>query len=418
MRILYLTAGAGNTICGNCLRDNALAAELVAQGHDAILLPVYTPLRTDERDVSRRDVYLGGVNIYLQAKYPFFRHVPRALDRALDNPALLRWVSRFAVKTLPEDLGALTVFTAQGADGPLAKEVGRLADAVRKLEPDVIHLTNAMLVGLAPTLAEAAGVPIFCSFQGEDYFLENLPEPYRSEAFAELARRSGAVDVYVAPCRAQALALAPRLGLDPDAVEIVYPGVTVSDLAPRERRPPDQPFTAGYMARIAPEKGLDSLVEALPPNARLDAAGWVSPEFDDYYASVERCAAETLAGRHRLRRYLERPAKAELLRGLDVLSVPTKYGASKGLYCLEAWACGVPVVEPRLGVFPELIEATGGGLLYEPDDPRGLAAALAELAADPGRAADLGRRGREAVLERFTAAHMAEQTAELYRSRL
>ena len=412
MRILYLTAGAGNTICGNCLRDNALAAELIALGHDAILLPVYTPLRTDERDVSSRDVYLGGVNIYLQAKYSIFRKIPRALDRALDNPALLRWVSRFAVKTQPEDLGALTVVTAQGADGPLAKEVGRLVDAVRELRPDVIHLTNAMLAGLAPALAEAVEAPIFCSFQGEDYFLDSLPEPYRSDAFSELAKRSGSVDVYVAPCRAQAESMGPRLGLDPDDVAVVHPGVTVADLAPRERRP--EAFTAGYIARIAPEKGLDQLMDALPAGARLDAAGWVSAEFEDYYASLEKRATETLAGRYRLRGYIERPDKAELLRGLGVLSVPTQYGASKGLYCLEAWACGVPVVQPRIGVFPELIEATGGGLLYDPGDPHGLANALAELAADPERAAELGALGREAVLERFTARHMAERTAALY----
>jgi hypothetical protein len=52
MKILSLTAGAANMYCGSCLRDNALATELKRQGHDVLLLPMYTPTLTDERNVS------------------------------------------------------------------------------------------------------------------------------------------------------------------------------------------------------------------------------------------------------------------------------------------------------------------------------------------------------------------------------
>ena len=89
MRIAYITAGAAGTICGNCLRDNALVTALRAAGHDALLLPVYTPVKTDEPNVSQHKVYLGGLNLYLEMKYSWTRHLPRFLLNWLDSPALL-----------------------------------------------------------------------------------------------------------------------------------------------------------------------------------------------------------------------------------------------------------------------------------------------------------------------------------------
>jgi glycosyltransferase involved in cell wall biosynthesis len=87
--------------------------------------------------------------------------------------------------------------------------------------------------------------------------------------------------------------------------------------------------------------------------------------------------------------------------------VPERRGQAFGLYILEALASGVPVVLPRSGAAVELLEATGGGTLYEPNDPPSLAAALAELLADAERARDLGARGRQAVLEKFNAERIA-----------
>src|SRR5207253_10441169 len=92
--------------------------------------------------------------------------------------------------------------------------------------------------------------------------------------------------------------------------------------------------------------------------------------------------------------YVDSPdhtAKVRVLQSIDVLSVPTVYKEPKGLYVLEAWANGVPVVQPRHGSFPELIDATGGGLLVNPEDPEDLARGLWQLMEQPREAADLGR---------------------------
>ena len=85
MRIAYLAAGAAGMYCGSCLHDNTLAAALLKQGEDVVLLPIYTPIRTDERDVSQPRVFIGGINAYLQQAVPLLRRTPVWLDRWLDR---------------------------------------------------------------------------------------------------------------------------------------------------------------------------------------------------------------------------------------------------------------------------------------------------------------------------------------------
>src|SRR6266536_3115960 len=108
MRITYITAGAAGMYCGSCMRDNTLVAALARLGHEALLIPTYTPIRTDEEDVSQKRIFFGGINVYLQQKFALFRHTPALFDRLLDGRRLLRWVSRFAVQIEAQKLGELT----------------------------------------------------------------------------------------------------------------------------------------------------------------------------------------------------------------------------------------------------------------------------------------------------------------------
>src|SRR5206468_435458 len=126
MRIAYITAGAAGMFCGSCLHDNTLVSALIAQGHDALLVPTYTPIRTDETDVSRGPVFFGGVNVYLEQKVPLFRRTPWFLDRLLNARWLLRWVSRFAAKTRAEELGELALSMLRGQHGFQRKEIDKL----------------------------------------------------------------------------------------------------------------------------------------------------------------------------------------------------------------------------------------------------------------------------------------------------
>ena len=139
MRILSVTAGAASMYCGSCLRDNAVAAALIARGHDVTLIPLYTPLRTDEENVTRPDVLFGGINIYLQHQSALFRRLPRFVDRLLDSPWLIRTFADRSVSVEPKLLGGLTISMLEGTTGVLRKEFDKLLDWLKdEPRPDIV----------------------------------------------------------------------------------------------------------------------------------------------------------------------------------------------------------------------------------------------------------------------------------------
>ena len=415
MRIAYIGAGAAGTICANCLKDNALAAALTRLGHEVVLLPAYTPLLTDEEDVSDRRIVFGGINLYLQSRFSFFRN-SGALDRLLDHPRLLGWASNFAVDTDPANLGAMTRDTFQGANGPYSREMAKLMEMLTEIRPEIVHLTNSMLACMAGPVKTQFGVPVVCSLQGEAEFLNGLTEPHRSECRDLIRRHADNIDLFVPSCDDQAEAMAPILGDILNRTETVLPGISIEGFGPRQPQASDR-FHVGFLARVAKNKGLAVLASAVRKlrrarpdlDVRLRVAGWRARQTQPYIDSLrERFGFEDLG-------YLSRDRKIEFLRGLDAFSVPTDYRAAKGLYVLEALAAGVPVVQPRIGVFPELVSATGGGLTFAPGDSHDLAGMLKQLADDPREAVRMGIRGRDAVLHRFDSGRMARETVELYR---
>lgn len=441
MRIAYLAAGAAGMYCGSCLHDNTVAAALQAAGHEVALLPLYTPIRTDEPDVSLPRVFYGAVNVYLQQKSALFRHTPRFLDRLLDRRALLDQVGRFAGSTDAADLGELTLSVLRGEDGRQSKELARLIDWLADFRPEVVHLANALFVGMAGPIRRALGVPVACGLTGEDLFLDGLEEPWKSEVLAELRRRAADADGFVAPSLYYARHMAPVLGVPRERIHVVPLGIRLESLAPPEAASPQtappeparrwsdggpEPFTVGYLARQCPEKGLHHLVEAFEiltagwpadrPPPRLAVAGWIGARDAAWVDELrQRLADAGLADRAEMGGEVDLEGKRAFLARLDVLSVPAVYEEPKGLFVLEALAAGVPVVEPRHGAFPELIQATRAGLLVEPGSPQALAAGLRRLADDPAVARELGRRGREAVIAHHHAQGMAEQTLAVYR---
>jgi glycosyltransferase involved in cell wall biosynthesis len=410
------------------MRDNTLVAALARRGHEALLVPTYTPIRTDEEDVSQPRVFFGGINVYLQQKLGLFRHTPWFLDRLLDAPRLLRWVSRFAVKTQAEQLGALTISMLQGEHGKQRKEVAKLAHwLAREVKPDVINLTNALLSGMVHELKARVGVPVFCTLQGDDIFLESLPEGYRVQALALIRHHCREIDGFIATSHYYADFMAGYFAIPREKIHVVHPGLNLKGHGGPRDRPPGAPFTVGYFARICPEKGFHHAVEAFielkkmpgTESARLHASGWLGENNRAYFDEQrKKLEAAGLADSFTHAESPDHASKVRFLKGLDVLTVPTVYREPKGLYVLEALANGVPVVQPRHGSFPELIEHTGGGLLVEPGSPAELARALHRLHQDRAQLAELGRRGQAAVHERFHADRMAAETVAVYERHL
>ena len=414
MRIVYITAGAAGTICGNCLQDNALAAALKSRGHDVVLLPAYTPLLTDEQDVSDGRVVFGGINLYLQGKYKFFRS-SGMLDGLLDSPRMLRWASSFAVDTDPANLGAMTQETFRGENGAYRREMDKLVAVLRGIQPEVVHLTNSMLASMAGPIKRQLGVPVVCSLQGEADFLAGLREPYRSACYELLRGHGRQIDRFVAPCNDQIEAMRPILTDALGQVETIRPGISLDGVRERQESSPER-FVVGFLARVSEEKGLHLLADAAQilrnnhPNRKIElrVAGWRNERSAEYLKRVaDSCDLED-------RGYLTREEKFEFLAGLDVLSIPATYRASKGLYVLEALATRVPVVLPGIGAFPELVDATGGGLICDPDNSAALAASLEQLMLEPEHAVSLGEAGRSAVQGQFHVKRMADEALALY----
>src|SRR5262249_13362932 len=421
MKIATITAGAAGMYCGSCMHDNTLVAALTALGHDALLIPTYTPIHTDENNVSQKRVFFGGINVYLQQKSALFRHTPWFLDRFLDAPGLLDWASRFAVKTRAEELGDLTISMLKGEHGYQRKEIAKLVHWLkREVQPDIINMSNVLLSGMVHELKDRLGVPIVGTLQGDDIFLEALPDTHRRQAIALIQEHCRHMAGFIRPSAAHADFMAGYLDIPRGKIHVVYPGL---NLKGHGRPPPERsgPFTIGYFARICPEKGLHHLAEAfvhlkqtapgLP--CRLRVSGWLGENNKAYLEDIKK----RLGGHSEHFEHVESPDHASKMRfyqEIDVLSVPTVYREPKGLYVLEALANGVPVVQPRHGSFPELIEMTGGGLLVNPDDPVDLARALLQLGENPAQRRELDQEGKAAVHERFHGGKRAYETIDVF----
>jgi len=436
------------------MHDNTLARALIALGHDVQLIPLYTPIRTDEVDVSSSQIYFGGINLYLQQKLPLFRWLPKWLDRWLDQGWLIKWASGRSVKIDPVQVADLALSILRGTAGYQKKEVERLADWLAgDLHPDVIVFSNMLTAGCVPEIKRRMNAPVVVTLQGDDIFLRGLPEPHQSQALAEIRRLAHQIDGFIANTRFYADAMSEYLGLPRARIEIVPLGIDVEDFVrdgategqrdggiegqkdgAMDEKSPNlglsvsrslRPLTVGYLARLAPEKGLHVLAEAFiklrqmpgTENARLRIAGWMGAKNREYADGVFATLRQSgLEDAFEYVGEVDRRGKLDLLNSIDVLAVPTTYREPKGLFVLEALAAGVPVVQPDHGAFPEVLSETGGGLLHRPLDAEHLAQQLHELMLNAALRNGLAESGRNQVVENRNAQLMALKTVKVLQS--
>lgn len=419
MRIIHLTPGTGSFHCGSCLRDNALIKALRVRKHDAIMVPLYLPLVTDNLAANPEiDVKVGGVSLYLAQKMPWTRHLPRFIHRWLNSPERLRNASKKMGLTSATTLGEMTLGSLVGKDSTQWTEWQRLIDWLKtQPKPDVISLSNSLLCGLVPALAEEfPGTKIVVSLQGEDSFLDTLPEPFREQSWDALRAAAKQVTLFVAPSQFYADAMNQRLKLDGSQMRVVPNGM---DLHSFPTADPDPNFpTIGYFARMIHGKGLTTLVDAFialtkrgtVPRVKLRIGGAYTAADEEYVNGLKQKLADAgLAQRVDWRPNVNFTDKVRFFRELSVFSVPATYGEAFGLYIIEAIASGVPVVQPEHGAFPEIIAATNGGMLCKPDDVESLANRLEELLIDHNKRDQLTNDGVARVREEYSATKMAER---------
>ncbi|MBB6052201.1 glycosyltransferase family 4 protein [Armatimonas rosea] len=414
MRLVYLTTGTGSFYCGSCMRDNALVRALRARGHDALLVPMYLPLTLDEASAADNvPVFFGGINSYLQQVSPLFRKTPRWVDKLFDAPGMLAAAGKRSGMTRASELGPMTLSMLQGEEGNQVKELERLVAFLADEKPDWVVLSNALLIGMGRRIREATGAKIACTLQGEDGFLDALGAPYSEQCWKLIGERGSEFDALIPVSHYHGGLMQRRAGLPSERLHVVYNGIDLTGYTPRSV--PPQELTLGYLARMYEPKGLGTLVDAFlllaprVPALRLAVAG-AQVGYDPTYVAqlTAKLTAAGLGDRVRWLPNISREEKIQFLQSLTVLSVPATYGESFGLYVIEALAAGVPVVQPRHAVFPELLAQTRGGLLYDPLTPAALADALESLVTDPQAAFALGAEGQKAVFARFGVDTMAQ----------
>ncbi|MFN7841705.1 MAG: glycosyltransferase family 4 protein [Pirellula sp.] len=374
MKIVYLTAGAGGMFCGSCIHDNALAKELIQLGSDCLLVPVYTPIRTDDEDVSADQVFMGGINVYLQQKMPWLAYLPSWIDRILNSPRLIRKLTKNIGKTLPTFLGALTVSMLMGLKGNQRKEFSRLVNWLEKdIHPDVLILTNLLIGGGIREIKKRCGSRIYVTLQGDDIFINSLPEPYRTQTIDLLRALVSEIDGLIIHSHAYAKKMSELLNIPADKVHVIPLGIPLKDFTKRSDASAGSPligdrieksdFTIGYLARLGSEKGFHKLVDAFIDLAKkphfqhvkLKIAGWKGPQHEDDFQRLSNMLNQAgLADRWKYEGSIDRKEKVDFLESLDLFCVPTTYEEPKGLFLLEAVACGVPYLQPAHGAFPEI----------------------------------------------------------------
>ena len=424
MNIVHLVPGSGGGFyCQNCLRDHALIKALRRLNHQAVLVPMYLPILAEDSGIHNGvPVFYGAINLYLQQKLPFFRRTPRWLTAMLDSPRLLRWAARKAGSTRARGLEDMTLAMLRADQTHQVLELERLiAWLAAGDRPDVIHFSNLLLLGLAQRIKNELKVPIVCSVQDEDTWIDAMEPGAAGQAWDILAEKAAAVDLFIGASRYYAEVIRTRLGLGAERIRVVPVGI---DLEGRVPGPLSfDPPTVGFLSRMAESLGLGLLIDAFlilkrDPRLRglkLRATGGQTADDRRFLAGQRRkLAARGCVDDVEFLAEFSVARRGEFLRSLSVLSVPAPKGEAFGTYLIEAWAEGVPVVQPKLGAYPELLEATGGGLLYEPNNAEALASALAALLLDPDRARQLGQQGRRAVAERFDIETAARQLAAIY----
>lgn len=423
MKIAYLVPGTGGAFyCGNCHRDRMFVTIMKNNpGTEVTAIPLYLmPNRDNFGDDFEQEVFFGAISLYVKERVPALRNMPAFLEKLLDSPPMLRFAARQAGSTTPEGLEKTTIDMITGNSPFLSKETEKLLDHLSQHgKPDIIHLSNALLIGLAYNIKKLAGIPVICSLQNEDDWINEMEEPYRSEAWRLIGKATEVVEKFVSSSEYYKNFIVSKTGIDPAKIEVIHPVDK-----PEFRVPPKGPETKpsiGYFSRLSTANGLDKFVGAYLilkkdfPDLQIHLCG-------GYTASDKTFVKEQLARIHgaghdadmHLHNNFTGPEKESFFQNIDLLSVPVRKADAWGQYLIESISTGVPVVQPATGASPEIVTMTGGGVVYENDTPEGLAQAMAVLLNDRDKRMALRESGITSLDGELSPAKMKERIKTVY----
>ena len=425
MKIVYISPGVGNTFyCQNCFRDSGLIKCLTDMGYDIVQVPMYLPTNLDYCEtVEKTPVFFGAINVYLKEKISFYKYAPMWMERILDSKSLLKFIAGKAGSTKAEGLEEMTISMLRGEDGHQSSELENMVNYLKKeIKPDVVHLSNALLLGLAGRLKKVLDCKVVCSLQDENEWIDLMSLPYQQKIWDLMAKKAENVNLFITASEFYSKKSQKSMKISPKKIQVVNGGVDLRGyrLSPLSLDPP----VLGYLCRMSEYFGLGILVDAFILLKQKEEFKKLKLHLSGGYNSEDRKHLKKMLNRIKELGYqndvkifkkFDEEARISFLQTLTLLSVPVLEGESFGAYMFEALAAGVPVVQPDVGCFPEFVKDTGGGLIYSPNTAEALAAALERLLKDPSRLKKVSLQGRESVLKNFSVEKMSREIVDSYK---
>ena len=425
MNIIQIIPGSGGSFyCGNCLRDSKYVEALRNEGHQVVKIPMYLPLFADEHDISDIPIFYGAISTYLKQVYPIFRKAPKWFDRMLNSKPMMKLAASMAGSTRAKGLEDMTISMLLGEQGEQKEELENMVNWIAEhCKPNVIHISNALLLGLAKRLKEKIGVPVLCSLQDEDVWVDVMEPSIQDKIWKLMNTRAEDVDVLVAVSNFYSDVMKKKMELPPEKVKTFYLGVDYEDYQFVSTK--EKPRNVGYISRMCHENGFDIVVDAFInlkkkagfEDVKLIATGGSTGDDSKYIKEQkQKLKANNLFHDFEILPDFGDEGIHDFFKGVSMISVPVRMGEAFGMYLLEAMASGVPVVQPELGAFPEIVELSGGGVTYSPNSPDKLSNAWADLLSDSEKLEKLSIAGYNGTKEKFNIHNHAKEIITLYES--
>ncbi len=424
MQIVHIVPGSGGSFyCGNCLRDSKYLRGLKEAGVEVVKVPMYLPIFADEHDLEQVPVFYGAVSLYLRHSYKIMRKAPRWLDKLFNSAPILKLAAGMAGSTNPKGLEDMTISMLLGEAGGQNAELDHLVDWLKNhCHADVIHISNALLLGLARKLKNELDVKIVCSLQDEDVWVNAMDEPFRTQTWKLMKERTEDVDAFFSVSNYYSGQMKKWLDI-PDQ-KLITNHITIDPDDYHFTEIDKKPLNIGYISRLCESNGLGVLVDAFIhfkkdpawEKVNLVITGGYTGDDETFIKSMKKKI--TKAGlQDSVEFYVDfEDGRHEFFQKISILSVPVLEGEAFGLYLLESMASGVPVVQPALGAFPEIIQKSVGGVVYDTNSPEMLAKAWADLLADKEKLKNLSIAARDGVETHFNIHKKSRELVKIYSS--